>query len=95
MPDFPVSNGVCGRARSYLRMKMVETVKKKKLLNCFLLLYLKYKNESENGKAKHENERGLTKYQEFLKRTNSSGFMSNTVEIRKLNTEYRSVGPSA
>ena len=66
-----------------------------KLLNYFLLLYLKYENESENSKAGHENERELTKYREFRKRTNSSGFMSNTVDIRKLNTEYRPVGPSA
>ena len=66
-----------------------------KLLNCFLFLHLKYENESENGKAGHENERELTKYREFRKRTNSSGFMSNTADIRKLNTEYRPVGPSA
>ena len=62
-----------------------------KLLNCFLLLHLKYENESENGKTGHENERKLTNYREFRKRTNSSGFMSNTVDIRKLNTEYRPV----
>jgi hypothetical protein len=49
-------------------MKMVE-----KLLNCFLLLHLKYENENENGKAGHENEREFTKYQEFRKQTNSSG----------------------
>ena len=66
-----------------------------KLINCFLLLHLKYENESENGKAEHENERELTKYPEFRKRTNSSGFMSYTVDIRKLNTKYRPVGPSA
>jgi hypothetical protein len=69
-----------------LRMKTVG-----KLLNCFLLLHLKY----ENGKAGHENEHELTKYREFRKLTNSSRFMSNTVDIRKLNTEYRPVWPSA
>jgi hypothetical protein len=73
----------------------MKTVKKKKLLNCFLFLYLKYENESENDKTGHENEHELTKYREFQKRTNSSGFMSNTVDIQKLNTEYRPVGPSA
>ena len=62
-----------------------------KLLNCFLLLHLKYENESENGKTGHENERELMNYREFRKQTNSSGFMSNTVDIRKLNTEYRPV----
>jgi hypothetical protein len=30
----------------------------------------------------------LTEYREFRKRTNSSEIMSNTVGIRKLNTEY-------
>ena len=54
-----------------------------------------YENESESGKAGHENERELTEYREFRKRTNSSGIMSNTVGIRKFNTEYRPVGPSA
>jgi hypothetical protein len=34
----------------------------KKTLNCFLLLHLKYENESKNGKSGHENERELTKY---------------------------------
>ena len=60
-----------------------------KLLNCFLLLHLKYENENENenGKVGHENERELTKYQEFRKRTNSRRFISNTVDIRKLNTK--------
>ena len=71
-------------------MKTVE-----KLLNCFLFLHLKYENENENGKVRHENERELTKYQEFRKQTNSSGFMSNTVDIRKLNTKYRYVVLSA
>jgi hypothetical protein len=59
-----------------------------KLLNCFLLLYLKYESKSENGKVGHEIERELTKYQEFRKRTNSNGFMLSTVDIRKLNMEY-------
>ena len=64
-------------------MKTVGNVEK--LLNYFLLLHLKYKNE--NGKVGHENEHELTKYQELQKRTNSIGFMSNTVDIRKLNTK--------
>jgi hypothetical protein len=38
-------------------------------------------NESESGKTGHENERELTEYQEFRKRTKSSGIMSNTVGI--------------
>jgi len=75
-------------------MKTVE-----KLLNCFLLLHLKYENDNENGKVghenKHENKHELTKYREFQKRTNSSGFMSNTVDIQKLSMKYRYVVPSA
>jgi hypothetical protein len=51
-----------------------------------------YENESENGKAGHENERELT---ENRKRTNLSEIMSNMVGIRKINTEYRPVVPSA
>ena len=47
-----------------------------------------YENENESGKAGHENEHELTEYQKFRKRTNSSGIMSNTVGIRKINTEY-------
>ena len=47
-----------------------------------------YENESENGKGGHENEHELTKYREFRKRTNSSGIMSNTIGIIKINTEY-------
>jgi hypothetical protein len=76
-----------------LRMKTVV----EKLLNCFLLLHLKYKNENENenGKVEHENEHKLTKYRDFRKRTNSIGFMSNTVDIRKPNTKYQYVVPSA
>jgi hypothetical protein len=51
-----------------------------------------YENESENGKAGHENEREFT---ENRKRTNSSEIILNTVDIRKINTEYRPVVPSA
>ena len=47
-----------------------------------------YENESESGKAGHEHEHELTEYREFRKRTNSSGIMSNTGGIRKINTEY-------
>ena len=47
-----------------------------------------YENESESGKGGHENEHELTEYREFKKRTNSSGIMSNTIGIIKINTEY-------
>ena len=54
----------------------------------FSTFTFEYENESESGKARHENQCELTEYLEFLKRTNSSGIMSNTVGIRKINTEY-------
>ena len=53
----------------------------------FSTFTFEYENESERGKAGHENEHELTEYQEFRKRTNSSGIMSNTVGIRKINME--------
>jgi hypothetical protein len=56
----------------------------------FSTFIFEYENESENGKAGHENERELTEYREFRKRTHSSEIISNTVGIRKFNTEYRS-----
>ena len=62
-----------------------------KIFQSFSNFTCEYENESKNGKAGHENEHELTKYREFRKRTNSSGFMSNTVDIRKLNTEYRPI----
>ena len=71
-------------ARGHLMKSVVE-----KLVNCFLLLYLKYESESESGQAGYENEHELTEYLEFRKRTNSSGIMSNTVGMRKFNTKYR------
>ena len=46
-----------------IKSRKVETVEK--CVNRFLLLYLKYENESENGKTGHENERELTNYREF------------------------------
>ena len=46
----------------------------------FSTFTFEYENESENGKARHENERELTEYREFRKRTNSSEIMSNTVD---------------
>jgi hypothetical protein len=55
----------------------------------FSTFTFKYENESENGKAGHENECELTEYREFRKRTNSSEIMSNTVGIRKFNMKYR------
>ena len=54
-----------------------------------------FEYENESGKPGHENEYELTEYQKFRKRTNSSGIMSNTVGIRKINMEYWPVGPSA
>jgi hypothetical protein len=54
----------------------------------FSTFTFEYEYENESGKAGHENEHELTKYREFRKRTNSSGIMSNTVGIRKINTEY-------
>ena len=47
-----------------------------------------YENENKSSKAGHENEHELMEYQKFWKRTNSSEIMSNTVGIRKINTEY-------
>jgi len=61
----------------------------------FSTFTFEYENENENGKAGHENERELTENRVFRKRTNSSGITSNTVGIRKINTEYRPVVPSA
>jgi hypothetical protein len=55
----------------------------------FSTFTFEYENESENGKAGHENEREFTEYREFRKRTNSSEIISNTVDIQKFNTEYR------
>ena len=46
-----------------------------------------YENESKSRKVGHKNEHELTEYREFRKRTNSSGIMSNAVDIRKINTE--------
>jgi hypothetical protein len=55
----------------------------------FSTFTFEYENESENGKAGHENECELTEYREFQRRTNSSEIMSNTINIRKFNMEYR------
>jgi hypothetical protein len=55
----------------------------------FSTFTFEYENENENGKVGHENEHELTEYREFQKRTNSNEIMSNTVSIRKFNTEYR------
>ena len=54
----------------------------------FSISTFEYENKNESGKAGHENEQELTEYQKFRKRTTSSGIMSNTVGIRKINTEY-------
>ena len=47
-----------------------------------------YENESKSGKARYENEHKLTEYRKFRKQSNSSGVMSNTVGIPKINTKY-------
>ena len=54
----------------------------------FSISTFEYENKNESDKARHENEHELTEYQKFQKRTNLSGIMSNTVDIRKINTEY-------
>ena len=61
----------------------------------FSTFIFEYENKNESNKAGHENEHELTKYRECRKRTNSSGIMSNTVGIRKINTKYYPVEPSA
>ena len=53
----------------------------------FSTFTFEYENESESGKVGYENEHELTEYREFRKQTNSNGIMSNTVGIRKINTE--------
>jgi hypothetical protein len=40
-----------------------------------------YENKSKSSKVGHEKEHELMEYQEFQKRTNLSGIMSNTVGI--------------
>ena len=50
----------------------------------FSTFTFEYENENQSGQTEHE----LTEYREFRKQTNSSGIMSNTVGIRKINTEY-------
>ena len=89
-PDMQVCHLLPGQGERRCGTKTVE-----KFLNYFLLLHLNYKNKNENIKVGYENERELTKYQELRKRINSSGFISNTVDIRKLNTKYRYVVPNA
>jgi hypothetical protein len=71
-----------------LRMKTVGNGRKTP--QPFSTFIFEYENESKNGKAGHENERELTEYREFRKRTHSSEIMSNAVGIRKFNMEYRS-----
>ena len=67
---------------------MKKVGKGQKISQPFSTSTFEYENENESGKAGHENEHELTEYQKFRKRTNSSGIMSNTVSIRKINTEY-------
>ena len=60
----------------------------RKTSQSFFTLTFKYENKIKSGKIGRKKEHELTKYQERRKRTNSSGIMSNTVGIRKINTEY-------
>ena len=60
----------------------------RKISQSFSTSTFEYENKNKSGKAGHENEHELTEYQKFRKRTNSSEIMSNTVGIRKINTEY-------
>jgi hypothetical protein len=60
----------------------------RKTSQSFSIFTFEYENESESGKAGHETNTNLWNNQEFQKRTNSSGIMSNTVDIRKINMEY-------
>ena len=43
-----------------------------------------YENESESGKAGHENEHELMEYREFRKQTNSIVILSNIVHNKNL-----------
>ena len=75
------------------KVKLVEVGMKtvgigRKTSQSFSTSTFEYENENESGKAGHENEHELTEYQKFRKRTNSSGIMSNTIGIRKINTKY-------
>jgi len=40
----------------------IKIEKIEKLIDYFLLLYLKYENKNKNGKVRYENEHELTKY---------------------------------
>jgi hypothetical protein len=71
---------MAGDANPMWYLKLVAIVK--------LVILSHVTTKDENGKAGHESERKLTEYREFRKRTNLSEIMSNTVGIRKFNTEY-------
>ena len=60
-------------------MKTVENGRKTS--QSFSTSTFEYENENKSGKVEHENEHELTEYQKFQKRTNSSGIVSNTVDI--------------
>jgi hypothetical protein len=49
----------------------------------FFISTFEYENQSENGKAEHENERELTENRVFRKQTNSSGIMSKNGQYMK------------
>jgi hypothetical protein len=65
--------------------KMTKDENGRKTSQPFSAFTFEYEYENESGKVEHENEHELT---EFRKRTNLSRIMSNTVGIRKINTEY-------
>jgi hypothetical protein len=52
----------------------------------FSIFTFKYENKNEIGKTGHEYEHELTEYREF--QINSSGIISNTIGIQKINTKY-------
>ena len=79
----PGSNPAC-----MCRLGMKTVGNGRKTSQPFSTSTFEYENENESGKAGHKNEHELTEYQKFQKRTNSSEIMSNTVGIRKINTEY-------
>jgi hypothetical protein len=74
--------------RSALPIASTKDENGRKTSRPFSTFTFEYEYENKSGKARHENKHELTEYREFQKRTNSSGIMSNTIGIRKINTEY-------
>jgi len=61
----------------------------RKTLKLFSTFTFEIRKQIQKRKVGHKNEHELTKYREFRKRTNSSGFMSN-MKTYVLNSELRS-----